>query len=350
VRKDEYSKVSTANKYECYIVCLLLLSLLTTLLSCQASPQLQPSPDEVKLQLKWIHQAQFAGFYMAQENGYYARENIKVTFMEGGENIDVIQRIASGQADFAVIAPETILMSASRGTSLVAIAAIYRLSPIVYVARADSGITRPRDFLGKTVATIDLSGSQKDIEVQFYAMMKKLDLDVSRVKVIPWDPAYKAFYNCEADVTSCYSTSGLITMRQKGLKLNLIWPSDYGIHFCSDTLVTTDRLVAQNPGLVTRFLRATLKGWQDAIEDYYKAVTVTLKYTGVKDQQFQTAMMEALLPLVYTGEDHIGWMKPADWQEMYDILLEQDLLAKPFDVKQGYTMQFLEEIHGGKSK
>ena len=62
------------------------------------------------MQLKWVHQAQFAGFYMAQEKGYYAQENIKVTFLEGGQGIDIAQRVVSGQADFGVLTPEFILV------------------------------------------------------------------------------------------------------------------------------------------------------------------------------------------------------------------------------------------------
>ena len=331
------------------IACLFSIMLLITVVACK-SQQAKRTPDEVTLQLKWVHQAQFAGFYMAQEKGYYAKENIKVTFLEGGQGIDIAQRVVSGQADFGVLTPEFIFMKRSQGAPLTAIAAIYRRSAVVFVAMADSGIVRPSDFMGKTVATGDPGGSQKDFELQFYAMMKRLGLAVSKVKIVPYDPAYAAFYNGEVEVTPCYSTGGLIKMRQKGLKLNLIWPSDYGIHFYSDTLATTDRLISEKPDLVTRFLRASLKGWQDAIEDYRQAVTVTLKYAQIKDQEFQTAMMEAMLPLVHTGEDQIGWMKAEVWQGMYQILLEQRLLARPFDVNQAYTLRFLKEIYGGKAK
>jgi NitT/TauT family transport system substrate-binding protein len=181
-------------------------------------------------------------------------------------------------------------------------------------------------------------------------MMKKLGLDIKKLKIVNFDPDYVAFYKGEVDVTAAFATGGLIKMRQKGLKLNIIWPSDYGIHFYSDTLATTDRLIAENPGLVSRFLRASLKGWQDAIEDYKQAVNVTLKYSQIKDPELQTAMMEAMLPLVHTGEDRIGWMKPERWQGMYKILFEQKLLARPFDVSQAYTLQFLKEIYGGKAK
>lgn len=326
---------------------LTLALILSVLFGCSVSEQAKP-PDEVRVQLKWVHQAQFAGFYVAREKGYYAKENIKVTFLEGGQGIDIAQRVVSGDADFGVLTPEFIYVQRSRGVPLTAIAAIYRRSAAVFVSLADSGIVRPSDFMGKTVAAGDPAGSQKDLETQFHSMMKKLALDVSRVNIVPYDPAYTAFYKGEVEVTPCYSTGGLIKMRRKGLKLNLIWPSDYGIHFYSDTLATTERLISEKPDLVTRFLRATLRGWQEAMEDYRQAVNITLKYAQAPDPELQTAMMEAMLPLVHTGEDRIGWMKAGVWQDMYGILREENLLAGPIDVNRAYTMQFLKAIYGEK--
>ena len=331
-------------------VLLLIVLPAVLLLNCQC--QLKPGqpPDVVTLQLKGMHQAQFAGFYLAQEKGYYSQENIEVTFLEGEKDLAIVQRVVYGEADFAVIAPESVLTARSQGQPVTAIAAIYRQSPIVYVAMSDSGILRPRDFLGKIVATLDASGSQQDLQVQFYIMMKRLGLDISKMKLIAWDPVYTTFYRGEADVTPCYSSVDLIEMRQKGLKLNLIWPSDYGVYFYSDMVVTRDSLITENPGLATRFLRATLRGWQDAVEDYEQAVPIVQKYDQDTDTQVHAAMLEAQLPLVHTGEDYIGWMKPEDWQAMYDILMDYDLLTEPFDVNLAYTMQFLQEIYGSEGK
>jgi NitT/TauT family transport system substrate-binding protein len=327
----------------------LILLLLIDVFACE-SQQAKRVPDEVTLQLKWVHLPQFAGFYMAQEKGYYAQENIKVNFLEGGQGIDSAESVISGKADFGVVAPEDVLIKRSQGTSLVAIAAIYRRSAVVYISMADSGIIRPADFLGKKMAAAGTAGAVRDLEFQLYALMKKLRLDSKKLKIVTYDPDYVAFYKGEVDVTAAYATAGLIKIRQKGLKLNLIWPSDYGIHFYSDTLVTTDRMISGKPDLVTRFLRATLRGWREAIGDYRQAVAVTMKYSQIKDLELQTAMMEAMLPLVHTGEDQIGWMKAEVWQGMYQILLEQKLLAKPFDVGQAYSLRFLNEVYGGKAK
>jgi len=306
--------------------------------------------DEVTVQLKTVHQVEFAGFYIAQEKGYYAKENLKVNFLAGEKDLAIIPRVIYGNADFAVVSPESTLIAAGKGSPLTAIAVIYRESPVVYVSMADSGISRPNDFIGKTVATLDASGSQKDMEVQFYIMMKSQGVDVSQIKMIAYDPEYVAFSRGQIQVAPCYATTDLVRLKRDGLKLNLIWPSEYGANFYSDTLVTTDKLIKENPGLVSRFLRATLRGWQDAIEDNEKAVEATLQYTVAQDPQLQMAMMESQVPLIHTGEDHIGWIKPEKWQQMYDLLREQGLLDKSFDVTQMYDLEFLQEIYGGKAK
>lgn len=328
---------------------LLAASLCLTLSAC-GNPEPAKAPDEVTLQFKWTHQTQFAGYYLAQEKGYYARENINIHFLEGGVGVDLTQRLVSGQADFAVLAPEFICMAGSRGLPVKAISAIYRRSAVVFAAMAESGIVRPIDFLDKTVAAGDPSGSQMDFQIQFLAMMNRLGLDLARVKIVPYDPAYTDFSNGLVDVTPCYSTGGLIKMRRKGLKLNLIWPSDYGVHFYSDTLAATDKTIAEKPDLVARFLRASLQGWQEAVQNQEDAVTATLKYAPEAERELQTAMMEAMLPLVHTGEDHIGWMKPEVWQEMVRLLAQQGLLPNPLDPKDTYTLRFLEEFYGEKNQ
>jgi NitT/TauT family transport system substrate-binding protein len=327
-----------------------ILALLITVVACERQQEKRVL-DEVTVQLKWMHQAQFAGLYAAQEKGYYTQENLKVNFLEGGQGVDIAKAVISGRAQFGIMAPEDVLISRSSGGLLKAIAAIYRRSAVVFLAMADSHITRPQDFSGRTVAAGGgEGGANRDLEVQFLALVKKLGLDISKINVVPFDAKCTAFIKGDVDVTPAFSTGNLIRLRLEGLKLNLIWPSDYGIHFYSDTLVTTEETIREQPGLVTRFLRATLKGWQDAIRNYEAAVTITLKYARVKDTQLQTAMMEGLLPLVHTGEDQIGWMKPEVWQGMYDILLQEKILTAPFEVSQAYTMRFLEDVYGGATK
>lgn len=304
--------------------------------------------DHVTLQLKWLHQSQFAGFYMAREKGYYADEHLQVTFLEGGHQVKVLASLLSGKADFSVVSSELVLTSRQKEKAPVtAIAAIYRKSAVVYAAMAESGIVRPSDFIGRTAAVTTKKESVREFEYQFNAMLKRLGLDISQVERVPYDPSYEPFYCGDVDITAAYYTGGIIHIRSKGHLVNLIWPSDYGIHFYSDTLITTDQMILRKPDVVERFLRASLRGWREAVGDPDAAVTATMKYASIKDRNLQTNMMTALIPLVHTGQGRVGWMEEGVWRQMHQVMVEQKILERPMnDVSEAYTTRFLERIYG----
>ena len=178
-----------------------------------------------------------------------------------------------------------------------------------------------------------------------------MGVDNTQVKIVPYDPSYNGFYSGDVDITPCYYTAGAIKIRNKGHKVNLIWPSDYGIHFYSDTLITTQQMIDEKPDLVERFLRASLKGWRYAVAHPGEAVDTTLKYAQIKDRELQTDMFTALTPLVHTGKDHIGWMEARVWQNMHRVLVDQNILETPIEaLDKTYTMQFLEKIYNTAKK
>lgn len=304
------------------------------------SQEVKRPPDKVAVQLHWVHQAQFAGFYMAQEKGYYAEENIKVTFIEGGPGIEAVEQVITKKADFGVEQAGRLIQSAGQGKSVTAFAVIYRRNPLAFVSLSGSGIERPVDFLGRTIA-IGLDG-----KLQLQAMMKRLGLDINDINLVPYSYDYTPFYNRKVDITIAYSIGGLIRIRQAGHQVNVIWPSDYDVRMYSDSLFTSHQMIAENPDLVARFLRATLRGWREAIEETKEAVAITLKYAKEADTDLQDLMMEASLPLIHTGEDHIGWMQTEVLKEMHQMMLEQGIIAEPVELDRLFTMQFLEKIYG----
>lgn len=304
------------------------------------SQEVNRPPDKVTVQLHWVHQAQFAGLYMAQEKGYYTDENIKVTFIEGGPDIETVEQVITKKADFGVEQAGRLIQSAGQGKSVTAFAVIYRRNPLSFVSLAGSGIERPVDFLGRTTA-IGLDG-----KLQLQAMMKRLDLDINEINFVPKRYSHTNFYNREVDIITAYSTGGLIRIRRAGHQVNVIWPSDYDVHMYSDSLFTTHQMIAENPDLVNRFLRATLRGWRGAIEKPMEAVAITLKYAKEADADLQALMMDASLPLIHTGEDHIGWMQAEVLKEMHQMMLGQGIIAEPVELDRLFTMQFLEKIYG----
>ena len=302
---------------------------------CRATPE----PDLVSVQLKWVHQAQFAGFYLAEQEGFYAEENLAVNLLQAQPEDNVVEVVASGKADFGVAAPELILLEKSDGAPVQAVAVIYRRNPFVFISLRDSGIVRPQDFVGRRVA-YGISA-----ELQFPALLANLGLIADQVELVPFSYDYGSFYRGEVDVTYAYANGGLLRILQDGYDVNLIWPSDYGVHLYADTLFTQTRLVQEQPDLVTRFVRATLKGWRLAVEEPERAVEATMEYALEADPALQEAMMKASVPLIHTGTGPIGSMEQAVWQGMHDMMLDHGFLDRPLDLSRAYTMTFLQAIY-----
>jgi NitT/TauT family transport system substrate-binding protein len=317
------------------------------LLAC-TPPEPKKGKDPVTLQLKWLHQGQFAGFYMAKEKGYYTEENLDITLLEGGQDINPCKCLCTGQADFAIVSAESVFTGHTENSNVKAVAVIYQRSPVVFAAKAESHIIRPRDFAGKTIAVSNVEGGGFDEAlIQFKTLMIKTGLKTNDYRIIPYDPLYRDFLTDKADITPTYLVNGAIQLRNMGIQLNLIWPGDYGIPFYSDTLVSTEKFLREKPDIAIRFFRASMKGWKDVVEQVDKAVEVTMKYAPDTDRTFQRDMIEAQMPLVHTGEHPIGWMEPEIWKSMYKILIDQGIIIKPVqDLESFYTFDLLYALYG----
>ena len=304
-----------------------------------------PSPTDAALtpitvQLQWIHQAQFTGLYAAAQNGYYAEEGLAVTFIPGGPGVDNLNPVVEGVAQFGTGTADQVLVARADGQPLKAFAVVYRRSPTVFRALSSSGITRPQDLIGKTIRT------PAPVAPTLHAMMAGLDISQDQYTEVDLPSDVEEFASGRVPVWGAYINALTLTVQQAGYEINIIYPDDYGVHFYADTLFTTDDFMAKNPDLVRRFLRASLKGWTFAVENPEKTGEVVLNYVPEADPELENDKMIASIPLVNTGEDYIGWMKPEVWAGMERTLREQGVLTNPLDLKEVYTMQFLEELYG----
>ncbi|MFZ1597438.1 MAG: ABC transporter substrate-binding protein [Anaerolineae bacterium] len=314
-----------------------IFSLIASIPACAATPTRAPTP--VTVQLSFLHQAEFAGLYAAEQQGYFAAEGLQVSFVEGGPQVDFIAPVANGTAQFGIAQPADLILSRADGKPVRSIATIYRRSPVVFFALADSGIKRPQDFVGKKIRSITTT------EQTLLAMMARIGVKPDQYQLVNLPSDVTLFATGEVPVWSAFVTGLVVEAQRAGYKLNIIYPDDYGIHFYADVIVTTDDLIAKNPDLVTRFLRATLKGWTYAVENPTLIGATVLKYKSNLDPALETTKMIASIPLVNTGEDHIGWMKPEMWAGMEKTLRAQGVLTQTVDVTQVYTLQFIKEIY-----
>jgi NitT/TauT family transport system substrate-binding protein len=318
----------------------IVLLIVTSLAACAPATTPTTALTPVTVQFSFAHSAEFAGFYAAEQKGYFTAEGLQVTFVGGGPQVDFIAPVVNGSAQFGIAQPADLILARADGKPVRSIATIYRRSPIVFFTHADSGITRPQDFVGKKIRGA-LAGDQT-----LRAMMARVDIKPDQYEIVYLPSDVTLFASREVPVWVGFVNVFALEVQRAGYKINIIYPDDYGIHFYADVLITTDDLIAKNPDLVRRFTRAVLKGWTYAVENPMTIGALVQKYKLDADPALESAKMIASLPLVNTGEDYIGWMKPEIWAGMEKTLREQGVLTKPGDVTQVYTMQFLQEIYG----
>lgn len=317
----------------------LFLLLAIGLGACAPLPATSPKPTAITLQEPWLHQATAAGFYAADQQGYYAEEGLTVTFREGGPNADLFAPVLDGTAQFTVAGADQLILARAEGKPVRAIGSIFRRSPVVFITKADSGITRPEQFVGQTIRIAPT------LAPSLHTMMAHLGITRDQYDEITLPSDISAFAAGKAAVWGVYSNGFAITLEQAGYKLNYIYPDDYGVHFYSEVVIAPDSLIAADPQLVLRFLRASLKGWTYAVENPEVAGSLVQQLKPDADITIENAKMLASLPLINTGEDNIGWMRPLAWESMAQALRADGVLTGTLDVQQAYTLEFLEQIY-----
>jgi NitT/TauT family transport system substrate-binding protein len=322
-----------------FLTSLAVFSVVLAATACGPASLPTPALTPVTVQLNWTHTNSFAGYYAADQNGYYSAEGLAVTFLEGKPDSDFIAPVLDGQAQFGTVTADALILARAEEKPVCTIAVIFRRSPTVFFALAETGITRPQDLAGKKIrVTANLVPTLR-------AMMARVGVSPDRYTevVLPSDLAL--FASGDVPVWGSYLNVFATEVRQAGYKVNILYPDDYGVHFYGNSIFTRDDYIAKNPDLVVRFLRATLKGWTFAVENPTAVGQMVVRYKPNANAALESAEMVASIPFVNTGEDYVGWMKPEIWTGMESTLREQGVLTKTLDLSQVYDMQFLREIY-----
>lgn len=316
--------------------CLLLFVFIS---ACASSDSVPSELTPITVQLGSSHQALYAGLYVAEQNGYFAEEGLEVSFIEGDAFTDLTAPLLEGTAQFGLMgASAVILARAEEQQPIRAIAAVLRRDPIVFFSLEDSGIIQLEDFINKRVFVTER------VSPRLYAMLGHAGIDSDTVTQVSTG-GVAALYSGDVDVASGLITSTVLSAMRNGYSVNIIYPDNYGVHFYSVVVYTTDAYISTNPNVVTRFLQAALRGWTFAVENPQAVGALVTLYNPASDPEFETASMTAYLPYIHTGEEHIGWMKAEIWGGMAVTMLEQGELAASAVIDELYTMEFLQQIY-----
>jgi NitT/TauT family transport system substrate-binding protein len=293
---------------------------------------------EVKLGLSWVHQAQFSGPYYAERHGLYAAQGLRATLVPASANRDPLDEFIDGKYDFVIAQPDALIIARQKGHRIKAVAATYRIQPLVYLALASSNIQRPHDFRGKTI------GVAYSERLPLVAMLRKLQLDPSETRIVQRTYGYEGLQKGDYDVEAGWLIDELIRARRSGLEVNVIAPYDYGITFYADVLAVRESLIEQEPELVEKFVRATMHGWARALEDPAESAKLPLLYNQHLDPAHERELIEASAPLVHTGAGQIGWMRTEDWETMIRTLHEEGMIPEQPRPEDVFTTRFLDPV------
>ncbi len=236
-----------------------VLPFLLCLLTCIGSAAVW-AEKPVRLQLKWFHSYQFAGYYAAKELGYYRDAGLDVELVERDPAMRVLDSVTGGETDFGV-ADTSLVLHRLKGANVVALAAIYQSSPLVLISLAEQNIQSPGDLVGKRV----MYQSNTDDAV-ITAMFSEYGLETNDYTFVPQNFDNYALYSGEVDAMAAYITNQPYLYLARGDQVNILNPTNYGIDFYGDMLFTRQSLVESDPEMVIAFREASLKGWQYALD------------------------------------------------------------------------------------
>jgi NitT/TauT family transport system substrate-binding protein len=307
-------------------------------------PVAAQAPDRVSLRLKWLHQAQFAGYYVAKDRGFYAEEKLDVTINPGGPQIVAENLVASGADHFAHGGGlETAMTGREKGLPIVVIAALFQKTPFLLVTKKDSGITKLEDFPGKKVS-MWYTGMQFIVR----GMLRSRGIDPAKITEVPQAVTMAPFVRGEVQVASVTPYNELQTLYAEGHKdLVLFDPADHGIIVPRDPIVTSEKMIQERPEVVQRFLRASLRGWKWAVENPEPAVDIVMKQNPNLKRDHQVAMLREVGKLLTWGpakERGIGYVDPKAAEFTSKFLLENQQLQKPAVLSEVYTLRFWDEV------
>jgi NitT/TauT family transport system substrate-binding protein len=312
--------------------------------NAQAPASSAPS-ETINYQMGWVHEYSSAPFYMAVANGHYAKENLDVKLSVGGFGtegaIDPVEQVISGRADFSEANVFSLLQARAEGKPVVAIASLNQRGPFAVISLADKNILSPEDLVGKTVAI-----AQGGATLEYEALIRSQNIDLASINQVERTSfGVEPLVNGEVDAFGGWIINEGVALQESGADPTFLLLGDYGIETYDLLIFTTEDMIANHPDKVERFLRGSLGGLQDTIDNPEKAIDVTLTYDNTLDRDGQLRRLQAFIPLLHPAGTQLGAMDAEIWEFNYQLMLDNGILTAPLDVTKAYTLDFLNKLY-----
>lgn len=313
------------------LVFVLLLGLLA--LSGVAAQELTP----VRLQLQWVAQSQFAGYFAAKDLGFYEEEGLDLTILEGAVEIVPQQVVAAGGAEFGIAWVPKVLESREAGANLVNIAQVFQRSGTLEVSFVDSGIESVEDFAGRNVGTWGFGN-----EHELFAAMRAVGIDPNNpddVTIVqqPFDMSLLINGDLDAAQAMTYNEYAQVLEQVNPETGELYQPEDLNVINFNEvgTAMLQDHIFANgdwlaeegNEDIAVRFLRASFRGWIYCRDNFDECVEIVLNNGTTLGESHQSWQLNEVNKLIWPSPDGIGVLDAGLWDQTVAVAIDGEVIS-----------------------
>jgi diguanylate cyclase (GGDEF)-like protein len=277
------------------------------------SPGLAIALEPVSLQLRWMHQFQFAGYYAALHKGYYREAGLDVTVKEGGPGADPVADVLAGKSDFG-IGVSSLVIDYLKGKPVLLLGPVFQHSPNILVVH---GHNRSLDNLaGAGAGKIALMKGDQDVELKAMFLNEGIALD--KLQIVPVERHLEDFLDRRVEAINAYVSNEPFDLDQRELPYTILKPQTYGMDFYGDVLFTRNEMETTRPEVVAAFRAASIRGWQYAFDHPREIIDLIFEGYNSQNKTREHLAFEAreLYRLVTPDVIEIGHNNPGRWQHI----------------------------------
>lgn len=283
-----------------------------------ALPTQQTTQENVSVRMKWFLAGTMTPWFAAQEQGYFKKLGLNVAINAGGPDNNSVKLVAAGSDQFGVAGADEILLARAKGIPVVAIAVIFKKSPVCFIAKKGRGLDKPTAWNGKTIE-VAYGGNE---ELLYRALLRKYGVKAG--KEVPYTFNLIPFIEDKVDVSVAYCMDQVVTLRRKNIDIDIVSPGDSGILPYGDVVFTTEKLLKEKPKLVENFLLGLKQGLAFSMQKPSEAVDALIKFAPSLKKENEADVWSAAIPFVI-GEgtvDKVLMMASSRWSQTESFLVE----------------------------
>jgi len=303
-------------------------------------PDGAPETTKISFRLDWTPGAEHSFLYLAQEKGYFSKENLDVRIQAGDGSTTSAKLVGNGTVDYALCSGDTALIAASADVPVRVLAVLYSRTPAVVYSRKDREITQPKQLEGHKYGAYMKSTTYK----QFIAFCAVAGVDLSKVKVLPTAGKADDILTDSVDASGGYTYIQPVQCEVAGIPVNEIPMADFGVNSYSMSIITNKNSVSSE--VAHRVIQVTLRAFGEMLSDNSAALGAYFRVNPTANKEFETRKLKKLTEFVKTNlqtQGQIGSQTLNGWQQTQQFLLNQELIEKKINLADFFTVEYLPE-------